>query len=191
MFEFDAAKLFVIGIVALIVIGPKDLPRLLRQIGQVVGKMRRMASEFQGQFMDAMREADLDDLKKDMAKVADAAKIDGGSNRLNQMAEDINRKLAHDPVREAAERMQAREQDGNLEFAGEPTEVKSFVPPLPPDAPPVDPAAFGAAPATPDAASVSTATPPAPEAANLVALGVAPAAPEPRPAAGQNKGGAA
>jgi sec-independent protein translocase protein TatB len=184
MFEFDAAKLFVIGIVALIVIGPKDLPRLLRQLGQVVGKMRRMASEFQGQFMDAMREADLDDLKKDMAKVADSARVDGGANPLNQMAEDINRKLAHDPVREAAERMQAREQDGNLEFAGDPVEVKSFVPPLPPDAPPINPADFGAAPTTPEA-TVATAAAPAAEPVSPAA------APEPTPAPGQTKGGAA
>ena len=186
MFEFDAAKLFVIGIVALIVIGPKDLPRLLRQLGQVVGKMRRMASEFQGQFMDAMREADLDDLKKDMAKVADSARIDGGANPLNQMAEDINRKLAHDPVREAAERMQAQEQAGNLEFAGDPMEVKSFLPPLPPDPPPINPADFGAAPATPEA-TVTTADAPTAEPISPAA----PAAPEPTPAPGQTKGGAA
>jgi sec-independent protein translocase protein TatB len=144
MFEFDAAKLFVIGIVALIVIGPKELPRVLRQLGQVVGKMRRMAADFQGQFMDAMREAELDDLKKDMAKVADSARVDGGANPLNQMAEDINRKLAHDPVREAAERMAAP--DGETQ---QPVEVKSFVPPLPDEVPPIGPADFAAPEPTP------------------------------------------
>lgn len=163
MFEFDAAKLFVIGIVALIVIGPKELPRVLRQLGQVVGKMRRMAAEFQGQFMDAMREADLDDLKKDMAKVADSAKVDAGANPLNKMADDINQKLAHDPVREAAERMKAQEQGGSLEFAGDPVEVKSFLPPLPPDPPAVDPAAFGAVPAAPEPAPVAAKPADAPQ----------------------------
>ena len=57
MFDFDAGKLIVIGIVALVAIPSKDLPRVLRQLGQLTGKMRRMAAEFQGQFMDAMREA--------------------------------------------------------------------------------------------------------------------------------------
>ncbi len=76
MFEFDAGKFIIIGIVALIVIGPKDLPRVLRQLGAAVGKMRRMASEFQSQFMEAVREADMADLKADVAKLADSAKID-------------------------------------------------------------------------------------------------------------------
>jgi sec-independent protein translocase protein TatB len=76
MFDLDAGKLIVIGIVALIAIPSKDLPRVLRQIGQMTGKMRRMASEFQGQFMEAMREAELQDLQKefkDLKKDVDAA----------------------------------------------------------------------------------------------------------------------
>ena len=75
MFDFDAGKLIVIGLVALIVIGPKELPRVLRQLGQAITKMRRMAGEFQGQFMDAMREAEIDEIRKDVSKVADVAKI--------------------------------------------------------------------------------------------------------------------
>ena len=51
MFDFDAGKLIVIGIVALVAIPSKDLPRVLRQLGQLTGKMRRMAAEFQGQFL--------------------------------------------------------------------------------------------------------------------------------------------
>ena len=76
MLDFDVGKLVVIGVVALIVIGPKDLPRVLRQVGQVVGKMRRMASEFQGQFMDAMREADVENIKKEVEAAADLGKFD-------------------------------------------------------------------------------------------------------------------
>jgi sec-independent protein translocase protein TatB len=56
----------VIGAVALIVIGPKDLPRALRTVGQVTGKLRRMAAEFQGQFQEAMREAELDEVKQQL-----------------------------------------------------------------------------------------------------------------------------
>jgi sec-independent protein translocase protein TatB len=75
MFDLDAGKLVVIGVVALIVIGPKDLPRVLRQVGQSVAKLRRMASDFQSQFMEAMREAELDDIRKDMAALNDTAKM--------------------------------------------------------------------------------------------------------------------
>jgi sec-independent protein translocase protein TatB len=73
MFDFDAGKLIVIGIVALIAIPSKDLPRVLRQIGQLIGRVRRMAAEFQGQFMDAMREAELADLHKDLKSEVDSA----------------------------------------------------------------------------------------------------------------------
>jgi sec-independent protein translocase protein TatB len=80
MFDLDASKLIVVGIVALAVIPPKDLPRVLRTVGQYVGKMRRMASEFQGQFMDAMKEAekaaDLESVKKEFASLDESAKFD-------------------------------------------------------------------------------------------------------------------
>src|SRR5271165_7118942 len=66
MFDFDFGKLMVVAIVALAVIPPKDLPRVMRTVGQAVGKMRRMAAEFQGQFMDAMRDADLENVRKEL-----------------------------------------------------------------------------------------------------------------------------
>ncbi len=69
MFDIDGGKLLIIGIVALVVIGPKELPGVLRQLGQAVAKMRRMASEFQGQFMDAMRESELEDIRKDVSRM--------------------------------------------------------------------------------------------------------------------------
>lgn len=58
-----------IGAVALVVIGPKDLPKAMRTVGQMVGKVRRMAGEFQSQFNDAMREAELHELKKQVEDV--------------------------------------------------------------------------------------------------------------------------
>jgi sec-independent protein translocase protein TatB len=83
MFDLDAGKLLVFGVVALAVIPPKDLPRVLRTVGQYVGKMRRMASEFQGQFMDAMKEAekaaDLESVKKEFHSMDEAARIDASS----------------------------------------------------------------------------------------------------------------
>jgi sec-independent protein translocase protein TatB len=64
MFDISWGKLIIIGLVALLVIGPKELPSVLRTVGQWMGKIRRMASEFQGQFQEAMREAEMTDLKK-------------------------------------------------------------------------------------------------------------------------------
>jgi sec-independent protein translocase protein TatB len=69
MFDFDFEKLIIFGIVALVVIPPKDLPRVLRAVGQAIAKMRRMAAEFQGQFAEAMREAELDGVKNELANV--------------------------------------------------------------------------------------------------------------------------
>jgi sec-independent protein translocase protein TatB len=64
MFDIGWGELLLIGIVALIAIGPKELPGALRTLGQWMAKLRRMASEFQNQFHEAMREAEMADLKK-------------------------------------------------------------------------------------------------------------------------------
>ena len=64
MFDLSWSELVVIAVVALIAIGPKELPGVLRAIGHWMGKIRRMAGEFQTQFQEAMREAEMEDLKK-------------------------------------------------------------------------------------------------------------------------------
>ena len=82
MLDFGAGELVVIGVVALVAIGPKELPGVLRAVGKSVGKMRRMAGEFQSQFSDAMRDMELEESRKkveEMGKtmsdtVADATK---------------------------------------------------------------------------------------------------------------------
>jgi sec-independent protein translocase protein TatB len=72
MLDMSWGEIMVIGAVALIVIGPKDLPKALRTVGQMTAKLRRMAAEFQGQFNEAMREADLDEVKKQLQSVNEA-----------------------------------------------------------------------------------------------------------------------
>jgi sec-independent protein translocase protein TatB len=80
MFDIGWGELVVIGIVALIAIGPKELPTVLRSLGQWMGKIKRMANEFQGQFQEALREAEVADLKKHAdeltSAVTDATKFD-------------------------------------------------------------------------------------------------------------------
>jgi sec-independent protein translocase protein TatB len=73
MFDIGWTELVVIAVVAIVVIGPKDLPRAMRTVGQFTGKLKRMAREFQGQFNEALREAELDDVKK---SIQDIAKVD-------------------------------------------------------------------------------------------------------------------
>src|SRR6202035_1471345 len=70
MFDLSWSELLLIGIVALIFIGPKELPGVLRTLGQWMSKIRRMAGDFQNQFHDAMREAELADLKKEVDDMA-------------------------------------------------------------------------------------------------------------------------
>ena len=63
MFDFSWSEIMVIGLVALVLIGPKDLPVAIRAITRVLKKMRRMAGEFQHHVDDMMREADLGDVQ--------------------------------------------------------------------------------------------------------------------------------
>jgi sec-independent protein translocase protein TatB len=70
MFDITSSKLLLLGIVALLVIGPKDFPALLRTIGKYVGIIRGHAREFRAQFDEAMRESELADLKKDVENIA-------------------------------------------------------------------------------------------------------------------------
>src|SRR5258706_5955220 len=66
MFDITSSKLLILGIVALLVIGPKDLPALLRTIGKYMGIIKRQAAEFRAQFEEAMRDSELQQLKKDV-----------------------------------------------------------------------------------------------------------------------------
>jgi sec-independent protein translocase protein TatB len=83
MFDIGWGELVVIGIVALIAIGPKELPTVLRTLGQFMGKVRRMAAEFQGQFQEAMREAEMADLKKHAEDIKSSV---GDITNFNPMA---------------------------------------------------------------------------------------------------------
>jgi sec-independent protein translocase protein TatB len=69
MFDITSSKLLILAIVALIVVGPKDLPILLRTVGRYLGVVRRHAAEFRAQFDEALREAELQDLKKEFEGV--------------------------------------------------------------------------------------------------------------------------
>jgi sec-independent protein translocase protein TatB len=89
MFDIGWSELVVIAVVALIAIGPKELPGVLRMVGQWMGKARKMAAEFQGQFQEAMREAEMADLKKSFDEVRDAASGLAGGNVMTSLQKDV------------------------------------------------------------------------------------------------------
>ncbi len=75
MFDIGWSELMVIGALALIVVGPRDLPKMLRSLGQYVAQARGMAREFQRSMEDAAREADLTDIKDLRDAAADLRKL--------------------------------------------------------------------------------------------------------------------
>ena len=90
MFDIGWSELVVIAVVALIAIGPKELPGVLRMVGQWMGKARKMAAEFQGQFQEAMREAEMADLKKSFDEVKDVATGLSPANVMTSLQKDVS-----------------------------------------------------------------------------------------------------
>ena len=90
MFDIGWSELVVIAVVALIAIGPKELPGVLRMVGQWMGKARKMAAEFQGQFQEAMREAEMADLKKSFDEVKEVATGFAGGNIMTSLQKDVS-----------------------------------------------------------------------------------------------------
>jgi sec-independent protein translocase protein TatB len=98
MFDIGWSEIAVIAVVALIAIGPKELPGVLRMVGQWMGKARKMASEFQGQFQEAMREAEMADLKKSFDEVKEAASGFTGGGIMTSLQKDVTSALRIDDV---------------------------------------------------------------------------------------------
>jgi sec-independent protein translocase protein TatB len=97
MFDIGWSELLLIGIVALIAIGPKELPGALRTLGQWMSKVRRMASEFQNQFHEAMREAEMADLKKEVDEMATKAQSYAHFDPIDDIRKDIEKAASPPP----------------------------------------------------------------------------------------------
>src|SRR6202162_2908797 len=98
MFDIGWSEFVVIAVVALIAIGPKELPGVLRMVGQWMGKARKMAAEFQGQFQEAMREAEMADLKKSFDEVKEAATGFTSGNIMTSLEKDVGNALRIDDI---------------------------------------------------------------------------------------------
>jgi sec-independent protein translocase protein TatB len=113
MFDIGWSELVVIGVVALVVIGPKELPSTLRTIGKMTARARKVAGEFRAQFDEAMREADLDDVRQ---TIADAQKL----NPVHSLREAMN------PLREMGNEIKA-----DLQRTATPDKAAPAATPLP------------------------------------------------------------
>jgi sec-independent protein translocase protein TatB len=167
MFDISWTEFLLIGVVALIVIGPKELPGVLRTLGQWTRRVRSMAADFQGQFQEAMREAEMADLKK----------------QVDDIAHDIK---SYDPLKDVRADVEAAgkdiqsslEQPAVMTPAGEPAQSET---PVAQDA-----VATAAGPVAPEAAEQSAAefSAPASEPSDysretaVVAAAIAPVVPE-------------
>jgi sec-independent protein translocase protein TatB len=108
MFDIGWSELVVIAVVALIAIGPKELPGVLRMVGQWMGKARKMAGEFQGQFQEAMREAEMADLKKSFDEVKEAATGFASGNIMTSLQKDVSDSLQIGEIDKPAEPVDAQ-----------------------------------------------------------------------------------
>lgn len=92
MFNIGWTEMLVIAIVLIIVVGPKDLPALLRTFGRTMSQLRSMAGEFRSQFDEALREAELDDVRKtfsDAKKLNPARELRDAMNPLRKAGEEL------------------------------------------------------------------------------------------------------
>jgi sec-independent protein translocase protein TatB len=97
MFEIGWTELLLIAVVAIVVIGPKDLPRAMRVVGQWTARMKRMARDFQGQFNEALKEAELDGVQKDLQSLSKIDPIGRVRKELTEIESSMKKELAPPP----------------------------------------------------------------------------------------------
>ena len=132
MFDIGWSELVVIAVVALIAIGPKELPGVLRMVGQWMGKARKMASEFQGQFQEAMREAEMADIKKTFDEVKETATGFSSNNIMTSLQKDVSDAMQIGDIDKPQESQQSAPVDAQIASAiGEPVEPTTPAAPTP------------------------------------------------------------
>ena len=87
--DIGASELILIAVVALIVVGPKDLPVLMRKVGQFMARLRGMAAEFRASFDEMARQSELDELRKEVEAM-----------RRGQLLEGVAEATSDQPVRD-------------------------------------------------------------------------------------------
>lgn len=207
MFDLSWGEIALIGVVALIVIGPKELPGVLRGMGQALAKLRRMASDFQYQFNQALQEAEVDKVKSSINSVTESVTsptsstfnpIDYARDQIKSAVDDIKGQPAPGTIGPPAPDPLAQAVPAPPSYTADPAAIQSAfgqAPVQPPAAfvtPPAAPATpvLGTAPVDPPAAFMAAPGATQPEAAEVVETPAkpkrvrkeaAPAAAEPAP----------
>ncbi|MES2722410.1 MAG: Sec-independent protein translocase protein TatB [Pseudomonadota bacterium] len=181
--EVGGMELLVIAAVALIVVGPKDLPMLLRKLGQFVARLRGMADDFRASFDEMARQSELDDLRKEVeamrkGQAADQAAAEAANVEINQVFNEIGDSL----------------QGAGIQFhppmSHQYADPEAIEPPAPAPVPAAKPKAPRAPKATAAKTAVSAVAKPKPKPKAKAAVKVATAKPPPKkaPAARPAKG---
>lgn len=123
MLDFSWGHIFIVLIVALVVVGPKDLPRLMRTVGQWAGKARQMAGQLRKGFDDLARESELDELRKEIGNLRSERPLAG----LNR---DLDKSIAQDGMKsKPAVAMKTETAQREVTAAPEPASAYKFPPP--------------------------------------------------------------
>jgi len=91
--QFGFTEFLLIAIVALIVVGPKDLPLMMRKLGKFVGRAKALASEFQSAFDDIARQAELDELRKEIEDLKSQNAVQDAEDEMRAFETDMNTKV--------------------------------------------------------------------------------------------------
>lgn len=147
MFEIAWTEILVIVVIALLVVGPKELPGMLRAFGRTIGTVRRTAREFQTTFNDALREAErqakLDEVKRDLESVRSIDPTADVRKGLDEAKSALDKKVDDKP----APRPEVVPLKGDRPAAAAPSSVAPATAPAPVTSRPADaPAASPAAP---------------------------------------------
>lgn len=152
MFDIGWTELLVIAVVLIVVVGPKDLPPMLRAFGKMTARARKVAGEFRAQFDEALREAELDDVR---STISDAQKLNPvnslreAMNPLRQMGNEIKADLQNSTKVEKPVEQRPLEQGAETATEAPPAEVSAPAPSMSlPETPPVVPAPQPVAAAT-------------------------------------------
>ncbi len=88
--QFGLSEFLLLAVVALIVVGPKDLPLMMRRLGQFVARGRAMAREFQSAFDDIARQAELDELRKEIEALKRDNVVTAAEEEMRAFERDVN-----------------------------------------------------------------------------------------------------
>lgn len=147
MFDLAWGEIFVIGLVAVLVLGPKELPQAMRTFAKALRKVRNLGSEFQGHFNEMLREAELDEVRKQVQKFSQTSLTEHVTNYI-------------DPKGEISKEVQSTFQDPDAPLPAPSTEPVTNVPGAP-EAAAVEPPAMAS---TSQTAEAETAAPKPPAA---------------------------